>query len=54
VERGETARETRLKEALSAEGETVHLMAERVPIPVGQLFTGEDSLGGESVEIRGD
>jgi hypothetical protein len=54
VERGETARETRLKEALSAKGETVHLMAERVPIPVGQLFTGEDSLGGESVEIRGD
>jgi hypothetical protein len=54
VERGETALDTRLNEALSAEGETVHLMAERVPIPVGQLFTGGDSLGGDSVEIRGD
>jgi hypothetical protein len=54
VERGETARETRLSEELRAEGETVHLMAERVVVPGGQLFTGGDSLGGDSVEIRDD
>jgi hypothetical protein len=54
VERGDTARETRLSDELRADGETVHLMAERVVVPVGQLFTGGDSLGGDSVEIRGD
>jgi hypothetical protein len=54
VERGETARETSPSDELSAEGETVHLRAERVPTPVGQLFTAADSLGGDSVEIRGD
>jgi hypothetical protein len=54
VERGETALETSPREELSAEGETVHLRAERVPTPVGQLFTGGNSLGGDSVEIRGD
>jgi len=54
VERGDTARETRLSDELSADDETVHLMAERVVVPVGQLFTGGDSLGGDSVEIRGD
>jgi hypothetical protein len=54
LERGDTARETRLSDELRADGETVHLMTERVVVPGGQLFTGGDSLGGDSVEIRGD
>jgi hypothetical protein len=54
VERGETARDTRLSEELSAEGDTVQRRAVWVLVPEGQLFTGEDSLGGDSVEIRRD
>jgi hypothetical protein len=54
VERGDTARETRLSDELSADGETVQRRALWVLVPEGQLFTGEDSLDGHSVEIRSD
>jgi hypothetical protein len=54
VERGDTARETRLSDELRADGETVQRRAVWVLVPEGQLFTGEDSLGGDSVEIRRD
>jgi hypothetical protein len=54
VERGDTARDTRLSEELSANGDTVQRRAVWVLVPEGQLFTGEDSLGGNSVEIRRD
>src|ERR1035441_7951114 len=43
VEREETARETRARQALSADGETVHLMAEWPPTVLDQLFTAWDS-----------
>jgi hypothetical protein len=55
VERGETARDTRLSEELRADGETVQRREEwLLPVPEDQLFTGEDSLGGDSLEIRRD
>jgi hypothetical protein len=54
VERGETARDTRLSEELSADGDTVQRRAVWVLVPEGQLFTGEDSLGGDGIEIRRD